>query len=230
MESAIGLGMPKDRITLGHMSADTDGLERSTALVTPGERAAMRAQWGGAEAVFLYVGVLNDRKGVLQLIDAWERLERDHPGPWALWLAGTGELEGRIRERVHASGLKGVWLHGHVDYDGIARLYAAADVLVMPTLEDNWSLVVPEAMACGLPVLCSRYNGCHPELIRPGGNGWIFDPLDVQDTYHAIRRAIDERVRLPAMGQVSREIVRDHSPSHAADAILDACSIALGCK
>ena len=41
-------------------------------------------------------------------------------------------------------------------------------------LEDNWSLVVPEAMSCGLPILCTRYNGCWPELVRENENGWVF--------------------------------------------------------
>jgi glycosyltransferase involved in cell wall biosynthesis len=116
---------------------------------------------------------------------------------------------------------------GSIDYDTIANYYAAADVFIMPTLEDNWSLVVPEAMACGLPILCSRYNGCYPELIEPGGNGWVFDPLDVNDTFNALHRCVTNRDRLKKMGQRSREIVAKYSPENAAKAILDACRLAL---
>ena len=97
----------------------------------------------------------------------------------------------------------------------------------MPTLEDNWSLVVSEAMACGLPILCSCYNGCYPELIEPGGNGWIFDPLDETDTYSALHRCVVNRSRLPQMGVRSQEIVAKYTPENAAKAILEACRIAL---
>ena len=96
----------------------------------------------------------------------------------------------------------------------------------MPTLEDNWSLVVPEAMACGLPILCSCYNGCYPELIEPGGNGWIFDPLDETDTYNALHRCVVNRSRLAKMGARSQEIVAKYTPENAAKAILEACRLA----
>ena len=46
------------------------------------------------------------------------------------------------------------------------KYYALCDVFIMPTLEDNWCLVIPEAMACGKPVACSIYNGGHYELVQ----------------------------------------------------------------
>ena len=116
---------------------------------------------------------------------------------------------------------------GSVDYDDIAKYYVAADFFIMPTLEDNWSLVVPEAMACGLPVLCSEYNGCHPELIDSGKNGWVFDPLSREDTFQALKKCAENKSRLKQMGEKSKEIVSHHTPRHAAQAIFDACEIAL---
>lgn len=62
----------------------------------------------------------------------------------------------------------------------------------MPTIEDNWSLVIPEAMACGLPVATSIYNGCYPELVKKDINGYVFDTykqetiLDALDYFHHV--------------------------------------------
>ena len=109
----------------------------------------------------------------------------------------------------------------------MALYYAAADVFIIPTLEDNWSLVVPEAMACGLPILCSRYNGCWPELVKEGVNGWVFDPFDINDMLRVFRAASDAGDQLKKMGDRSHEIVEAHSPENAARSILSACEIAM---
>jgi glycosyltransferase involved in cell wall biosynthesis len=119
---------------------------------------------------------------------------------------------------------------GHVAYDQLAPLYTAADVFVMPTLEDNWSLVVPEAMACGLPVLCSVYNGCWPELVHHGRNGWTFDPLDTAQLAKLLNYCAASVSELPAMGAASRDIIAQQTATTAAQSILDACHIALASR
>jgi len=90
---------------------------------------------------------------------------------------------------VRTLGLDFVRFAGRVHYGDMPAYYAACDALVMPTLEDNWSLVVPEAMAAGKPVLCSVHNGCWPELVHDGENGWVFDPLDRDATARVLLTA-----------------------------------------
>jgi glycosyltransferase involved in cell wall biosynthesis len=221
------LGMSELRITTGHMVADTEKLKDAVACVSESQRKALRKKWGSPGVVFLAVGRLNQRKGVRELLLGWSVLEKELPGQWKLVLIGAGPEEGALKRLVREANLQRVMFVGSVDYDAIPLYYAAADVLVMPTLEDNWSLVVPEAMACGLPVLCSKYNGCHPELIRPGENGWVFDPLDTEETFQTLKKCIENRSRLNQMGQRSREIISAHTPQHAAASILSACKIAL---
>lgn len=109
---------------------------------------------------------------------------------------------------------------GGIDYSQIYKYYAACDVFVIATLEDNWSLVVPEAMACGLPVACSIYNGCHPELVHKDENGITFDPLDQK----SIVEALDyfHHVDLKRFGQRSREIEHDFNPENTAKNVMKA--------
>lgn len=221
------LGMPTSRITTGHMVADTENLKQQIASVLASKCERLRKMWGDKNLVFLAVGKLIKRKGLKQLLLGWALLQEKMRSNPALVIIGTGPEENALRNLAKEKNLKSVYFPGSIDYDDIAQYYAAADVFVMPTLEDNWSLVVPEAMVCGLPVLCSKYNGCYPELVRSGENGWVFDPLNEQETFQALKRCIEKNARLKQMGQRSKEIVSAYSPRSAAKAILDACKIAM---
>lgn len=221
------LGMPEDRITTGQMVADVEDLKAKAFAQTQEEKDALRKKWGNEDIMFIIASQLIERKGLRELLQAWRLLEKTTPGSYRLVLVGGGSLEGDLQSTADTYGLNQVSIIGAIDYDQIASYYAAADVFVMPTLEDNWSLVVPEAMACGLPVLCSKYNGCYPELIESGGNGWVFDPLDEQDTFLSLKRCVENREDLKMMGARSRVIVAEHTPEHAAEAILEACRKAI---
>lgn len=121
---------------------------------------------------FLFTGMIIERKGLIYLLKVWGKHLEKYPHD-NLTIVGLGnKLEDYKNRFTHSS----IHFTGRVEYDQIAIYYAIADVYIIPTLEDNWSLVVPEAMACGLPIACSKYNGCHPELID-NENGYVFDPL-----------------------------------------------------
>jgi glycosyltransferase involved in cell wall biosynthesis len=220
------LGFPGARITTGHMAADTEGLERQRASLPPDARETRRRQWDARRLVFLFAGRLIEIKGLRQLLEAWEAFERARPDAATLVIVGEGPEGPALRRLAEQRGLRGVRFVGSVDYEQIAHCYAAADALVMPTLEDNWSLAVPEAMACGLPVLCSKYNGCWPELVHEGENGWVFDPLDQENLLRSLQQCIDRQSELEQMGKRSQEIVSDYTPAKAAQAILATCEIA----
>ena len=221
------LGVPSARITRGHMVADTDRLATLRKSINPVERERLRRSWPSAKVVFLYVGQVIKRKGLEPLLRAWQIFERKAPGEGTLVVVGCGPEEVALEAYVESAELRHVVFAGQVDYDGLVPYYAAADAFVIPTLEDNWSLVVPEAMACGLPILCSKYNGCWPELVQEGRNGWVFDPLDEQGTKETLSKAASHQAELARMGAESQAIVSEHSPRRAAQAILSACELAL---
>lgn len=76
---------------------------------------------------------------------------------------------------------------GHLDYQTLAALYADSGALVLPTLFDEWGLVVNEALASGLPVLGSVLSQAVEELVRDGVTGWLFDPTRPD----SLRRPLD---------------------------------------
>ncbi|MCA9187625.1 MAG: glycosyltransferase family 4 protein [Planctomycetales bacterium] len=220
------MGIPRDRITTGFMAADSANLQRAVERVSSDEIERIRRQHRVEGLCYLFVGQLVPRKGIRELLEAWTQFEKQHASQATLLLIGDGD-EGRELQRItRERGLDHVRFVGPIDYDAIAPFYRLADVVVMPTLEDNWSLVVPEAMACGLPVLCSKYNGGSPDLIHDGENGWVFDPLSTEDTTAALTMALDAGPRLRDMGCASYQIAGRFTPADAARAVLDACELA----
>jgi glycosyltransferase involved in cell wall biosynthesis len=223
------LGIDPTRIVTGAMAADSEVLSAEFQAVAADAQAKAIEALDLSRPVFACVGRLVRRKGVRELLAAWELFTgRRSAARGSLLFVGDGPERQELERLVRQHSLPGVVLAGAVDYQAIALYYALCDVLVMPTLEDNWSLVVPEAMACSKPVLCSRFNGCWPELVKDGVNGWTFDPRDPAELARLFERCAARADMLPAMGEASRGIVGDFTPEHAAGAFLRACSLALG--
>jgi glycosyltransferase involved in cell wall biosynthesis len=215
------LGFPPERIIVGAMAADAGRMESGTLAAEP------TAVCGLPRPRFLFVGELVVRKGGRELIEGWARAAAAHPGLGSLIFVGEGPERSRLESMVRTLGLDFVRLAGSVDYGDVPAYYAACDALVMPTLEDNWSLVVPEAMAAGKAVLCSVHNGCWPELVHDGENGWIFDPLDPAATASVLLAASEARDQLREMGLASQRIAAGFTPRRAAEAVFEACTIAV---
>lgn len=201
------IGVKEDKIHIGGMSADSTGLRSAIESLTDNFVFDLKCKYKQGEGlVFLFTGRLIERKGVIPLLNAW----KSHVNKYAndsLVLVGDGPL---MKEaKLMCNGLNSVFLEGACNYENIYRYYAIADVYILPTIEDNWSLVIPEAMACGLPVSTSIYNGCHPELVREGENGCTFDTFDNE----SIVRALDyfHHVDLSSFGKKSIEIEKDYN-------------------
>ena len=219
----LSLGFPKENITIVHMAAATAALSDKARCVTEVEIARLRSQWlgclgsnenslnnlsRGVGTVFLYVGRLILIKGLKELVNGFAKfcdneLKGTNRVTTALVIIGTGREEEGLRRQVEELKIDSVYFQGYVDYDNFAPYYAAADAFIIPTLEDNWSLVVPEAMACGLPILCSKYNGCWPDLVQEGRNGCVFDPFDAVDLARCLAEAANCGTAANAMPTLS---------------------------
>lgn len=217
------LGMAHNKIIMGGMSADSDILRvKASAL----DKKQSKKQWGldPEKFVYIHVGQLISRKGVFELIKAWDMFgARDS----VLVFAGEGEEKEKLQDYCKNNELNNVIFLEKVDYSLLPSLYTASDVLISSTLEDNWSLVVPEAMCCGLPIACSIYNGCYADLIVDGVNGKIFDPLNQDDFINCLKYFKNDSQLLTRMGAASIELERKFSPKNAALNIIEAINVAL---
>ena len=101
-EYAVTLGMPKERITTGHMAADTMGLGIQAMTVSSDLKNVLRGKYNAAGLIFLYAGRLIPLKGLEQLLDAWALFEKKNCSG-TLLLAGEGPLEHSLEGNSLAS-------------------------------------------------------------------------------------------------------------------------------
>ncbi len=93
-----------------------------------------------------------------------------------LVLCGSGPLDAELRALVAELGVPDVVFTGFLGPEAIAEILTRALALVLPSVEEQWGLVVNEAVALGIPVLCSDNVGARDTLVRTGVNGFVFEP------------------------------------------------------
>jgi glycosyltransferase involved in cell wall biosynthesis len=138
----------------------------------------------------VYAGLVALHKGFHRLQEAFATLP---PGSARL------DVFGAVRVRPEALARDpNLVFHGLVPHDRLARAFAEADVMVFPTLCDGFGMVAAEALAHGVPVLCSRNAGVSA-FIKQGANGFLFDPLSRAALVALLQRCLDERASLAGM-------------------------------
>ncbi|MBB5758964.1 glycosyltransferase involved in cell wall biosynthesis [Methylorubrum rhodinum] len=162
-----------------------------TARFTPGAR--FEAEREDEEPVrFLYHGRVDRRKGVLDFLDALERLW-EAGQPFDATISGIGPDVDAARERAEAIGFTAhqVRFTGYADYDTVPDLYRQADVFVSPTYAEGFSNTILEAMASGLAVVSTHSVGVS-DCLRDGENGLLVNPGDVPALAKALGRVVED--------------------------------------
>ena len=153
---------------------------------------AVKARHGIAGDYILFVGTLQPRKNLIRLIEAYWKLE---VGNWKLVIAGKkGWLYREIFQQVEKLGLEGkVVFTGYVPEGDLPALLSGARLFVFPSLYEGFGLPVLEALACGIPVVCSNVSSL-PEVA--GDAAILVDPLDVEGLAAGMERVLgDEELR-----------------------------------
>jgi len=160
----------------------------------PDARERSRASWGVAPAhcVALFVGQDLERKGLRETILALEQL---HDSPrMRLVIVGRPSASDYLSLAERLGVRDRIIKMDHTDDP--YGVYRAADFLVLPTKHDPCSLVVLEALAMGLPVISTRFNGAC-EIMNDGVHGAVLDdPADVDALAEAMRLMLDDDSRL----------------------------------
>jgi teichuronic acid biosynthesis glycosyltransferase TuaC len=160
-----------------------NGVDRET--FQPRDRAAARRALGLPEEgpTIVYVGRLDRRKGVGELLSAHEQL-----GEVRLVVVGDGPLRAELASRARRSEGKIIAV-GARPLVEVAMFFAAADVVTLPSYAEGSPNSVLEALACGRPVVASSVGGI-PEVVIPGRSGLLVPPRDVPALAGALRAAL----------------------------------------
>jgi len=228
-KSAFGylrlLGSPAERIFTAPNAVDNTFFA-TQAEQAKREPAVYRERFGLPRRFILFVGRLVPEKGVLDLLEAYAKLESGVRSEVGLVFAGEGVSRKELAQQAKRIGPGIVCFPGFAQREDLAGLYALAETLVLPTHSDPWGLVVNEAMACGLPIIVSSVAGCSADLVEDGWNGYVVPPRDPEK----LSVAIDSLARQPElrrrMSVGSSERIRNYSPEACADGLAAAAIFA----
>ena len=176
------------------------------------DASAGQAEGEPADPPILYVGRVEERKGVDVLVDAFEKvIAPQHPnarlrivGPHSYWDAQPSPFYRALAERCAAN--PRIELRGPTYDDGeLAAVYRDAAVTVVPSVfPEALGLTALEAQASGVPVVVSNAGGL-PETVSPGKSGIVFENRDIGQLGEAVLSILRNRERRIEMGGAARQ-------------------------
>lgn len=166
----------------------------------------------------VYMGRLEERKGVAVLLEAWKRVHEERPDA-ELIVAGSGPEEGLLRNQITHSNIGGVTFCSPPDQAGAHALVAGADLFIAPALHgESFGLVLAEAMAAGtVPIAAANagyttvLSGPGQELLVPPGETWALTRKILDMAENPARLA---QMRRWALSQAQRFDVRTVGPAY----------------
>jgi UDP-glucose:(heptosyl)LPS alpha-1,3-glucosyltransferase len=182
--------LPQEKITVVFNSVDLERFHPQNRQIY---REAKRRTLGVEPntLVLIFAGNNYRLKGLEPLLKALVLLKRSFPSqPFRLLIAGRGQ-KGRYLRMARKLGVSDLTLFlGPVKE--MEQYYAASDIYVHPTFYDSCSLTVLEALANGLPVITSRFNGAADAFLSDRGGKVIEGPAGVEDLARSISYFFDE--------------------------------------
>lgn len=156
---------------------------------------------------FLYVGRLSPAKGVDVLLSAWAKLPLQICDESLLLIVGDGAEKASLMAQCKQLGVdSSVKFLGR--REEVFDFYQAADVVVLPSRWEGLSNVMLEAMACGLPVICTAVGGA-VDWLENKKNGVLVPSEDVYAMRHAMLWVTENRDSWHRLGKSARETVVD---------------------
>ena len=156
------------------------------------------------------VGRLDYQKGFDRLLEAWALLPASLRQIWRLDIFGQGEWEQLLKDKTVRLGTSDS-AHINKPTSEIFREYATSDFLVMSSHYEGFPMVMIEAMAVGLPVVCFDFL-CGPrDIIRPEENGLMVREGDIPALAAAMRRVMEDPALLEKMSENAKEISKTYS-------------------
>lgn len=156
---------------------------------------------------FLFVGRYVPAKGLDVLVEAYKQYRAQVADPWPLHCAGSGDQQKLLQ------GVDGIVDRGFIQPDALPGLMAEAAAFVLPSRKEPWGVVVQEAAAAGLPIICSDVSGAAVHLVQDHFNGYLFESGNAAHLARCmvrISRASDEAWKM--MSCHSRTLSRQYTP------------------
>ncbi len=215
------LGMPEKRIYIAPNATDRDFFRNQADQLLP-RREGIRRELGFSGVVILFVGrLVEEYKNISYLIRCFQRLSQSED-ELSLALVGHGPDREKYEEMVKNKNISGVRFLGEMSHGQLCRVYAASDIMVLPSRSETWGFVLNEAMEFGLPLVVTDAVGAGPDLVHPGESGFIVPSGDEPALCEALEKLIKDPELRTTMGEASRRIVENFSPENWAAGVVSA--------
>jgi glycosyltransferase involved in cell wall biosynthesis len=186
------LGFPNEKIWTGLYTADTEKF-----LVDQEER----------QMEFIFAGRLVKEKGIENLVEAYGLYRSQSDNPLNLRVCGTGP------ELDKLTNIQGVILEGFVQPSELPKILGKASIFILPSKFEPWGVVIHEACASGLFILCTFECGASSYLVEDGWNGLIIpsgDSKKLSQAMHEAQHAVETDFDL--IMQRSKNMAIKYSP------------------
>lgn len=130
----------------------------------------------------LFVGRISRQKGILQFLDAIERLDEDVEFVVRAGAAESETVAEQVEDRIvdlQSAGVNVTLIDEYVETQALVELYSHAELVVTPSRYEPFGLVNLEAMACGTPVISTETGGI-PDVVRSGEDGLLIPMRDAE--------------------------------------------------
>ncbi|OQY70094.1 MAG: hypothetical protein B6D44_16415 [Ignavibacteriales bacterium UTCHB2] len=227
-EYLTSLGFSAHKIFTGYASVDNNYFEKESIRLRSSIQE-IKKKHNLNRDFFLTSARFIPKKNLLNLIKAYKLYtEKTENDLFDLVIIGDGSEKQKMENLITNFNLtENIHLPGFFQYDKIPEFYTAAKVFIIPSLREQWGLVVNEAMASGLPVLISNRCGCVPDLIEEGVNGFSFNPEKPEELAELMINLINDNTLREKMGKESNRIIKKLAPELFASNMKLAAEVAL---
>ncbi len=209
----VELGAREDRIWTAPNAVDSVFFANEAQYYRQ-QKAILKEKLDIAGCVILYVGRLIDEKGIPELLEAFTKLSPQKQV--TLVIVGDGSRSQNYHSYTQQNQLDNVVFAGFQPQTALPQYYGIADIFVFPTRSDTWGLVLNEAMAAGLPIVCSDAAGAAPDLVVNGENGYLIPVGDVEKLSEKLQILVEDESLREKMGLHSQEIIANYTPQKMA--------------
>ncbi|MFA6262968.1 MAG: glycosyltransferase family 4 protein [Candidatus Babeliales bacterium] len=196
-QSFIDQGISPQKVLMVPCGVDTKYFSHD--MMTPPQKQKFRV---------IVVGLVSLRKGIQNLLQAWDKLNVPKHESELLIVGALTKDFTSIAPRLRISA--NVIFTGPVDRQKLRTLYQQASLFVLPSLEDGFGMVIGEAMASGLPVICSTASA-GPELITDNIHGFLIQPGDIAGLAEKIEWCYRHQAEAVEMGMQGQPRIQSFS-------------------
>lgn len=166
----------------------------------------------------IFVGKFEWQKDLSTLLAAFAKVSNPR---FHLLLVGEGPLRAQLLSSAPAR----THFMGFQNQSAMPSVYAAGDVLVLPSISETWGLVVNEALAAGTPVIVSDQVGCHFDLVEDGKSGFVVRAGDAPAFAVALERLLSDDALREKFRMRGSHISQAYTYDRATDGLMRALDL-----